>query len=130
MAFPFFIGYNSKNLIKYSLNSIPMFELLLHLGSILTVAYTLKIMWVIIFKDLKKSNFNLKVKIKSSYQPTLIENTALLLPALALIFLAGTANIYLGYQFDFHYLSGLITTAIYLLVAYLIRFPIMSRIDH
>lgn len=130
MAFPFFIGYNSKNLIKYSLSSIPMFEFLLHLGSILTVAYALKILWVIIFKDLKESKFNFKLEIKSSYQPTFIENTALIIPALALIALAVTANTYLELQFDFNYLNGLVTSAIYLLVAYLIRFPIMSRINH
>ncbi|MFN2340170.1 MAG: proton-conducting transporter membrane subunit [Halanaerobium sp.] len=130
MAFPFFIGYNSKHLIKYSLNSIPMFEFLLHLGSILTVAYALKILWVIIFKDLKESNFNFKTKIKNSYQPTLVENAAVLIPALVLVILAITANIYLSQQFDFHYLSGLITTTVYLIVAYLIRFPIMSRIEH
>jgi NADH-quinone oxidoreductase subunit M len=130
MAFPIFIGYNSKNLIKYSLSSTPMFEFLLHLGSILTVAYALKILWVIIFKDLKESNFNFKLKIESRYQPTFAENTALLIPALTLIALAATTNIYLDYQFDFHYLSGLMTTAVYLLVAYLIRFPIMSRINH
>ena len=65
MAFPFFIGYNSKHLIKYSLSSIPMFEFLLHLGK----------------------------------------------------------------QFDFHYLRGFFTTSIYLIIAYLICFPIMSRIN-
>ncbi|RAK10553.1 NADH:ubiquinone oxidoreductase subunit 4 (subunit M) [Halanaerobium saccharolyticum] len=130
MAFPFFIGYNSKNLIKYSLSSIPMFEFLLHLGSILTVAYALKILWIIFFKDLKDSNFNFKVKLKSNYQPTFLENISILLPALSLIILAVTANIYLGHQFNFNYLSGLITTAVYLIVAYLIRFPIMSRIEH
>ena len=107
-----------------------MFEFLLHLGSILTVAYAVKILWIIIFKDLKESNFNFKTKIKSSYQPTLVENTAVIIPALALIVLAITANIYLSQQFDFHYLSGLITTTVYLIVAYLIRFPIMSRIEH
>ncbi len=130
MAFPFFIGYNSKHLIKYSLSSIPMFEFLLHLGSILTVAYALKILWIIIFKDLKESNFNFKTKIESSYQPTIVENISVLIPALALVFLAITANFYLSHQFDFHYLSGLITTSVYLIVAYLIRFPIMSRIEH
>ena len=130
MAFPFFIGYNSKHLIKYSLSTIPMFEFLLHLGSILTVAYALKILWVIIFKDLREANFNFKNEIKSSYKPTLIENISLLIPALLLIILAVTVNIYLSYHFDFHYLSGIFTTAIYLIVAYLIRFPIMSRIEH
>jgi NADH-quinone oxidoreductase subunit M len=130
MAFPFFIGYNSKHLIKYSLSEIPMFEFLLHLGSILTVAYSLKILWVIIFKDLKESNFNFKTEIESVYQPSILENISIFTPAAALIILAFTANIYLGQQFDFHYLSGLMTTAVYLMVAYLIRFPIMSRIDH
>ena len=130
MAFPFFIGYNSKHLIKYSLATIPMFEFLLHLGSILTVAYSLKILWVIFFKDLKESDFNFKIKIKSRYQPNLLENISLLLPALSLIILAITANIYLSHQFDFHYLSGFMTSAIYLIVAYLIRFPIMSRIEN
>jgi len=130
MAFPFFIGYNSKYLIKYSLSSIPMFEFLLHLGSVLTAAYALKILWVIIFKDLKNSNFNLKVQLNKNYQPTLIENISLLIPALLLIILALTTNIYLGYQFDFNYSTGLFTTFIYLIIAYLIRFPIMSRISH
>ncbi|MFW5979628.1 MAG: complex I subunit 5 family protein [Halanaerobium sp.] len=130
MAFPFFIGYNSKHLIKYSLSSIPMFEFLLHLGSILTVAYSLKILWIIIFKDLRKANFNLKTEIKSYYQPTTVENISILIPAISLIILAVTANFYLSHHFDFHYLSGLITTVIYLIVAYLIRFPVMSRIDH
>ena len=130
MAFPFFIGYSSKHLIKYSLSAIPMFEFLLHLGSILTVAYSLKILWVIIFKDLKESNFNFKIKVKSNYQPGVLENISILIPALSLILLAVTTNIYLGHQFDFHYLNGLSTTAIYLVVAYLIRFPIMSRIEH
>lgn len=128
MAFPLFIGYNSKHLIKYSLSSIPMFEFLLHLGSVLTVAYTLKILWIIIFKDLKEANFNFKSKIESRYQPTLIENLSILIPAISLIILAITANIYLSQHFDFHYLSGIITTLVYLFVAYLIRFPIMSRI--
>lgn len=130
MAFPIFLGYNSKHLIKYSLSSIPMFEFLLHLGSILTVAYALKILWVIIFKDLKEANFNFKEQITSNYQPTLIENISLIFPAVGLIILALTANFYLKNQFDFHYLSGLVTTAVYLGVAYLIRYPIMSRIDH
>jgi NADH-quinone oxidoreductase subunit M len=130
MAFPFFIGYNSKYLIKYSLSSIPMFEFLLHLGSVLTAAYALKILWVIIFKDLKNSNFNLKVQLNKNYQPTSIENISLLIPALLLIILALTTNIYLGYQFDFNYSTGLFTTFIYLIIAYLIRFPIMSRISH
>lgn len=107
-----------------------MFEFLLHLGSILTVAYSLKILWIIIFKDLKDSNFNFKLKINSSYQPTFLENISILIPALFLIFLAVTANLYLGYQFDFHYLTGLTTTAVYLIAAYLIRFPIMSRIEN
>ncbi|PUU86947.1 NADH-quinone oxidoreductase subunit M [Halanaerobium congolense] len=129
MAFPFFIGYNSKHLIKYSLSSIPMFEFLLHLGSILTAAYVLKILWVIIFKDIKKSNFNFKTKIESNYKPTIIENLSILLPAIFLIILAITANDYLGKQFNFHYSTGFFTTSIYLIVAYLIRFPIMSRIN-
>lgn len=130
MAFPFFIGYNSKHLIKYSLSSIPMFEFLLHLGSILTVAYALKILWIIMVKDLKESDFDFKVDIKSNYQPTVIENLSLLIPAISLIVLAFTANIYLNFQFDFHYLTGIFTTSIYLLISYLIRFPIMSRINH
>lgn len=130
MAFPFFIGYNSKHLIKYSLSTIPMFEFLLHLGSILTVAYALKILWIIIFKDLREDNFNFKIKIESSYKPTLIENISVFIPAFLLIVLAITANIYLKHHFDFHYLSGIFTTAVYLIVAYLIRFPIMSRIEH
>jgi NADH-quinone oxidoreductase subunit M len=130
MAFPFLLGYNSKHLIKYSLSSIPMFEFLLHLGSVLTVAYSLKILWIIIFKDLKESEFNLKTKIKSNYQPTLIENLSILIPSIFLIILAIIANIYLSHQFNFHYLTGIFTTSIYLLIAYLIRFPIMSRINH
>ena len=130
MAFPFFIGYNSKHLIKYSLSSIAMFEFLLHLGSVLTAAYVLKILWIIIFKDLKESNFNFKTKIESSYQPTLIENLSILIPSLFLIILAITPNIYLSQQFDFHYLTGIFTSSIYLFVAYLIRIPIMSRIEH
>ena len=130
MAFPFFIGYNSKHLIKYSLTSIPMFEFLLHLGSILTVSYALKILWIIIFKDLKESNFNFKAKVKSNYKPNFIENISIFIPAVLVIILAITANIYLSHQFDFHYLSGLLTTGVYLIVAYLIRFPIMSRIEH
>jgi NADH-quinone oxidoreductase subunit M len=128
MAFPFFLGYNSKHLIKYSLSSIPMFEFLLHLGSILTAAYALKILWIIIFKDLKESNFNLKTK--TNYQPTIIENFSILLPAIFLIILSITTDKYLGRQFDFHYLTGFFTTFVYLIIAYLIRFPIMSRIDH
>ncbi|CCU77940.1 hypothetical protein HSACCH_00284 [Halanaerobium saccharolyticum subsp. saccharolyticum DSM 6643] len=107
-----------------------MFEFLLHLGSILTVAYALKILWIIIFKDLKESEFDFKTKIKSNYQPTFIENLAILIPSLSLIILAITANIYLSHQFNFNYLSGFFTTFIYLIIAYLIRFPIMSRINH
>jgi NADH-quinone oxidoreductase subunit M len=130
MAFPLFIGYNSKYLIKYSLKSIPMFEFLLHLGSILTVAYALKIMWIIIFKDLKKEDLSFQHNKKNSYQPTFIENISVLIPALLLIFSTITANIYLKHQFSFPYLSGLIITAIYLIIAYLIRFPIMARIKN
>jgi NADH-quinone oxidoreductase subunit M len=105
-----------------------MFEFLLHLGSILTAAYALKILWIIIFKDLKESNFNLKTK--TNYQPTIIENFSILLPAIFLIILSITTDKYLGRQFDFHYLTGFFTTFVYLIIAYLIRFPIMSRIDH
>ena len=130
MAFPFFIGYNSKYLIKYSLSSIPMFEFLLHLGSILTVAYVLKVLWIIIFKDLKESNFNFKTEIKCGYQPTLIENMSILFPALLIIILSLTINIFLEQSFEFNYFSGFLTTGVYLIVAYLIRFPIMSRINH
>lgn len=129
MAVPLFLGYNSKHLIKYSLESIAMFEFLLHLGSILTVAYSVKIMWVIIFKDLKDNDFDFKAKVSSNYKPNLIENISLLVPALLLIPLALTANYYLQAHFDFHYLSGLFTTAIYFIVAYLIRYPIMSRLE-
>lgn len=129
MAFPFFIGYNSKYLIKYSLSSIQMFEFLLHLGSILTVAYTMKILWVIIIEDFKESSFNFKIKIKSNYQPSLMENLSLLIPSLSLILFSLTANSYLEQQFDFNYLAGFFSTFIYLIIAYLIRFPIMSRIE-
>ena len=130
MAVPLFLGYNSKHLIKYSLESIAMFEFLLHLGSILTVSYSVKILWIIIFKDLRDNNFDFKTKLKSNYKPSIIENLSLLIPAVMLIFLALTANYYLRIHFDFHYLSGIFTTAIYFIVAYLIRFPIMSRIEH
>lgn len=130
MAVPSFLGYNSKHLIKYSLESIEMFEFLLHLGSILTVAYSIKIMWVIIFKDLKDNDFNFKLKVTSNYKPTIIENTSLIIPAVTLIFLALTANYYLHPHFDFHYINGIFTTVIYFGIAYLIRFPIMSRLKN
>lgn len=128
MAFPLFIGYNSKYLIKNSLNSIPIFVLLLHLGSILTVGYSVKILWVIIFKDIEKSNLKLKKNTKINYKLNIYENLSLIIPAVSLIFLALSVNIYLKEYFDFQYISGLFTTLIYLVVAYLIRFPVISRI--
>jgi len=130
MAFPFFIGYNSKDLIKYSLSSIPIFEFLLHLGSILTAAYSLKILWLVIFKDLKRSKLNFKTETKDFYSVTIWEQLSLLLPALSLIILSVSINTYLDHFFNFNYKTGLLTSLIYIVTAYLIIFPIISRIEN
>lgn len=129
MAFPFFLGYNSKHLIKYSLGSIPAFKLLLHLGSILTVTYSIKVLWIIFFKDFKRPDFSLKENINANYKLNWLENISLIIPAFSLIILAFTANLYLKDQFSFHYLEGITTTIIYLSVAYLLRASIMDRIE-
>jgi NADH-quinone oxidoreductase subunit M len=129
MAVPMFLGYNSKHLIKYSLSYIPMFEFLLHLGSILTISYSVKILWVIIFKDMINHDLSLKTIRKSNYNANFIDKISLLSPGLILIISAFSINYFLDNSFDFHYLNGIFTTTIYFITAYIIRFPIMARIN-
>ncbi len=128
MAVPMFLGYNSKHLIKYSLSYIPMFEFLLHLGSILTISYSVKILWVIIFKDIINHDLSLKTISKNNYQANFSDKISLLLPGLLLIISALSINYFLDNSFDFHYQTGIFTTSIYFITAYIIRFPIMARI--
>lgn len=128
MAFPLFIGYNSKYLIKYSLNSIPIFELLLHLGSILTVSYVFKVLSIIFLEDSKEKT--IKNQIKVNYKLSVPENIAVLIPAIILFLLTIKPDFYLNYYFEINYLSAFITTSIYILIAYLIRIPLISRIKN
>jgi len=130
MAIPIFLGYNSKHLIKYSLSSIPLLEFLLHLGSIFTILYSFKILWSLSLKDLIKYKFNSSANYelaKIEYKTNIIEQLSLLAPSIILIISALTINNYLNKIFDFQYFSGIITSLIYLLIAYIIRDPIISR---
>ena len=131
MALPIFLGYNSKYLIKYSLSSIPILEFLLHLGSILTIIYSFKILWALSLQDIIKYKFwssTNSEKSKGEYITKLSEKISLVLPSLLLIVSAFTLNNFLKESFDFQYLSGAVTSLLYLLTAYIIRDPIISRI--
>ncbi|MFW5795375.1 MAG: proton-conducting transporter membrane subunit [Bacillota bacterium] len=128
MAVPMFLGYNSKHLIKYSLSYIPMFEFLLHLGSILTISYSVKILWVLVFKDLINHDFSLKSQNKNTYQTNFSDKIALLIPGLLLAVSALSINCFLDKSFNFHYQNGIFITTVYFITAYIIRFPIMARI--
>ncbi|MGM0549100.1 MAG: proton-conducting transporter membrane subunit [Bacillota bacterium] len=128
MAFPLFIGYNSKYLIKYSLNSIPIFKFLLHLGSILTVTYVFKVLSIIFLADYKEKSIEKNVEL--NYQLSSLENIAVLIPSIILFVLAIKPDLYLDYYFKVNYLSAFITTSIYILIAYLIKIPLISRIKN
>jgi NADH-quinone oxidoreductase subunit M len=129
MAVPMFLGYNSKHLIKYSLSNISMFELLLHLGSVLTISYSFKILWILIFKDILNNNSSWKINSTNNYQTNFSDKISLLLPGLILIFSTFSINYFFDNSFEFHYLNGIFTTIIYFITAYIIRFPIMARIN-
>lgn len=129
MAVPMFLGYNSKHLIKYSLSNISMFELLLHLGSVLTISYSFKILWILIFKDILNHNSSWKINSTNNYQTNFSDKISLLLPGLILIFSTFSINYFFDNSFEFHYLNGIFTTIIYFITAYIIRFPIMARIN-
>jgi NADH-quinone oxidoreductase subunit M len=106
-----------------------MFEFLLHLGSILTISYSVKILWIIIFKDMINRDLSLKTIRKNNYHANFIDKISLLSPGLILIISAFSISYFLDKSFDFHYLNGIFTTTIYFITAYIIRFPIMARIN-
>lgn len=118
MGIPLFVGYNSKHLIKYALDHHPFFIIILHISSIITVLYSLRVLWLTMFKNSKFnfSYFKSDEKCKRNYILSLGEKLVLLLPVLALIVFGVFSNQILNINIDFDVLTGLLFSFIYVFI--------------
>lgn len=117
IGIPLLAGYNSKYLIKHSFDH-PFFIIALHLGSIITVLYSLRVLWITMFKNsrLNFSFFKTNKKCEGNYSLSLAEKLALLLPLITLIFFGIFSNQILNTAFDFKILIGFLFSFLYIYI--------------
>ena len=118
IGIPLFAGYNSKHLIKYSLDHHPFFIIILHIGSIITVLYSLRVLWFIMFKHSKLdfSYFRPEKNCQRNYILNSIEKITLLLPVLILIVFGIFSNQILNINMKFDILTGFLFSFVYIFI--------------
>ncbi|MGM0410002.1 MAG: proton-conducting transporter membrane subunit [Bacillota bacterium] len=126
---PLFAGYNSKHLIKYSLDHHPFFIIVLHIASIITVLYSLRILWLTTFKNSKIDISSIKEvkKCKSNYNLNIFEKLALAFPIFLLIIFSLFANEILSTSVNFDFLSGALFSFIYIFIGFRLYFANFMR---
>ena len=119
MGIPLFIGYNSKYLIKHSLNQNIYFIIIINLASIITVLYSMKVLSLIFLNrgkiDIKKLTF--KYKCKGNYVLSFIEKVSLLLGIVFLVIFGIFPNFIIDNDIEYHFLTGFFYSFIYILIA-------------
>ncbi len=127
MGIPLLAGFNSKYLIKYSFNNGFTFTIALYAASLLTALYSLRFLYLAIFKDLigktriinNSSTHNLR---KVEYLALIVLSTLLLVVGFnAELIVNSVEDINLKYNF----LKGILEATVYLLISIII----MWRLD-
>lgn len=117
----FLTGYHSKHFIKYGFKGIDYLKILLHGASILTILYSLRLIWWLWLKNIFAQNKK-EGEIKNrNFSPGEYGYSAILFLSFALIFTGIVPDfIYSRFfveEINFHFLDGFISYIIYLIIA-------------
>ena len=120
----FLTGYHSKYFIKYSLKSVIYLKLLFHGASIVTVLYSLRLIWWLWIKNIFNKNKKEGEIKKRNFSPGEYGYSSILFLIFALFF-TGISPRYIYDEFfmeniNFHFIDGITNYFLYLLLAVLI----------
>lgn len=120
----FLTGYHSKHFIKYSIKGSFYLKLLLHGTGLVTALYSLRLIWWLWLKDLFRKSAKKAEKIKVDFSPGIFGYTADLVLVLLLLFTGifpdYIAKIIFAKKVTFHFLDGLVSYLVYLILGIII----------
>lgn len=116
MGFPFLPGFYSKYLIKYNFKGDTYLNLLFYLGTLLTIMYSFRFLWLGVFNDIfQKNNISKKSSLNFSEVFSLVSGIILIL--LIGIHPDFLLNFYPGEVVTFHLITGLKEFILYFIIA-------------